>query len=526
MYAQRRDNRGFEAIAVWDNFVYCFVQSPLDNPDVANDANSKASRNTRIAKFDTNTNTVVAEYIYVLEGGASDKIGDACSFAPGKFLVVERDSATGSASLKKIFQIDLAGATDVSTLSPAIAGPGGTLDKMTPAQLATAGIVPAAKTLHVDLAAVGYASYGDKVEGLAMRDPSTLFVINDNDFRMPLSFDLATGTFPANPTAVPTTLGMITFSGNGLDPSDQDGANIIKGWPVEGAYQADGIVGFANGGQQYYATANEGDSREWGSFVDLTTIAAATVTLDKQVFPGRDWLKVNTRLGRLQVRKDLGDLDGDGDWDRIVAIGSRGITIWNASGARVWDSGDFFEQHTAAQFPLNFNASNTNNTRDNRSRAKGPEPEGVAYGMIGGRPYLFAICERVGGIFAYSIDDPSAPVFEGYINSRNFTFATNLPSSGDLGPEGIVFVSESDSPTGKALLLVAHEISGTLAIYEVARVCDTPGDINADCAVDAADLGELLSQWGPCGKGGCSADLDLNGDVGASDLATLLSNWG
>ena len=456
VYAQRRDNRGFEAIAVWDNFVYCFVQSPLDNPDVANDANSKASRNTRIAKFDTNTNTVVAEYIYVLEGGASDKIGDACSFAPGKFLVVERDSATGSASLKKIFQIDLAGATDVSTLSPAIAGPGGTLDKMTPAQLATAGIVPAAKTLHVDLAAVGYASYGDKVEGLAMRDPSTLFVINDNDFRMPLSFDLATGTFPANPTAVPTTLGMITFSGNGLDPSDQDGANIIKGWPVEGAYQADGIVGFANGGQQYYATANEGDSREWGSFVDLTTIAAATVTLDKQVFPGRDWLKVNTRLGRLQVRKDLGDLDGDGDWDRIVAIGSRGITIWNASGARVWDSGDFFEQHTAAQFPLNFNASNTNNTRDNRSRAKGPEPEGVAYGMIGGRPYLFAICERVGGIFAYSIDDPSAPVFEGYINSRNFTFATNLPSSGDLGPEGIVFVSESDSPTGKALLLVAH----------------------------------------------------------------------
>lgn len=526
VYAQRRDNRGFEAIAVWDNFVYCFVQSPLDNPDVANDANSKASRNTRIAKFDTNTNTVVAEYIYVLEGGASDKIGDACSFAPGKFLVVERDSATGSASLKKIFQIDLAGATDVSTLSPAIAGPGGTLDKMTPAQLATAGIVPAAKTLHVDLAAVGYASYGDKVEGLAMRDPSTLFVINDNDFRMPLSFDLATGTFPANPTAVPTTLGMITFSGNGLDPSDQDGANIIKGWPVEGAYQADGIVGFANGGQQYYATANEGDSREWGSFVDLTTIAAATVTLDKQVFPGRDWLKVNTRLGRLQVRKDLGDLDGDGDWDRIVAIGSRGITIWNASGARVWDSGDFFEQHTAAQFPLNFNASNTNNTRDNRSRAKGPEPEGVAYGMIGGRPYLFAICERVGGIFAYSVDDPSAPVFEGYINSRNFTFATNLPSSGDLGPEGIVFVSESDSPTGKALLLVAHEISGTLAIYEVARVCDTPGDINADCAVDAADLGELLSQWGPCGKGGCSADLDLNGDVGASDLATLLSNWG
>jgi 3-phytase len=155
VYAQRRDNRGFEAIAVWQDKIYCFVQSPLDNPDVANDANSKASRNIRIAKFDPTTNSVTAEYIYVLEGGASDKIGDAHAFGPGKFLVVERDSALGSSSLKKIFEINLAGATDISTLSPAIAGPGGTLDKMTPAQLAAAGIVPVTKTVHVDLAAIG-----------------------------------------------------------------------------------------------------------------------------------------------------------------------------------------------------------------------------------------------------------------------------------------------------------------------------------------------------------------------------------
>jgi hypothetical protein len=44
--------------------------------------------------------------------------------------------------------------------------------------------------------------------------------------------------------------------------------------------------------------------------------------------------------------------------------------------------------------------------------------------------------------------------------------------------------------------------------------------------VDAADLGELLSQWGACGKGACSADIDADGEVGASDLAILLSNWG
>ena len=248
VYAQRRDNRGFEAIAVWQDKIYCFVQSPLDNPDVANDANSKSSRNIRIAKFDPTTNSVTAEYIYVLEGGASDKIGDACAYGPGKFLVVERDSAVGSSSLKKIFEIDLAGATDISTLSPAIAGPGGTLDKMTPAELAAADIVPVSKRVHVDLAAIGYANGIEKVEGLAMRDPSMLLVLNDNDFRMPLSWDIATGTFVPNADAAEPTLGAITFSGNGLDPSDQDGVNRIFGWPVEGTYQPDGMALFTAGG--------------------------------------------------------------------------------------------------------------------------------------------------------------------------------------------------------------------------------------------------------------------------------------
>ncbi len=525
VYAQRRDNRGFEAIAVWQDKIYCFVQSPLDNPDVANDANSKASRNIRIAKFDPTTNSVTAEYIYVLEGGASDKIGDAHAFGPGKFLVVERDSALGSSSLKKIFEINLAGATDISTLSPTIAGPGGTLDKMTPAQLAAAGIVPVTKTAHVDLAAIGYANGIEKVEGLAIRDPGTIFVLNDNDFRMPLTWDIATGTFVPSASAPAPTLGMITFSGNGLDPSDQDTVNQIRGWPVEGTYQPDAIASFASGGQTYLVSANEGDSREWGTFVDLTTVGAATVTLDPNVFRGAAWLKNSARLGRLQVRKDLGDLDGDGDWDRIVPIGARSITIWTASGTRVWDSGDFFEQHTASLYPSNFNASNTNNTRDNRSRAKGPEPEGVAVGTINGKQYAFAICERVGGIFAYRIDSPSAPVFQGYINSRNFSFATNTAGAGDLGPEGITFISAADSPNGKAMLLVAHEISGTLAIYQVNAICDGAGDVNADCAVNGDDLAQLLAAWGPCAAP-CAADLNGDGSVGGDDLAIVLVNWG
>lgn len=51
-------------------------------------------------------------------------------------------------------------------------------------------------------------------------------------------------------------------------------------------------------------------------------------------------------------------------------------------------------------------------------------------------------------------------------------------------------------------------------------------DLNGDGVVDGADLGILLSAWGPCpAKGACPADLDGNGSVGGADLAVLLSAW-
>ena len=527
VYAQRRDNRGFEAIAVWNDRIYCFVQSPLDNPDVANDANSKASRNIRIAVFDPSTETVLEEYLYVLEGGASDKIGDACASGPGRFLVIERDSAVGASSLKKIFEIDLAGATDLSTLPASVTGPGGTLDRMTSAQLAAAGIVPVSKSVRVDLAAAGYAAIGDKVEGLAMRDRSTLFVINDNDFQMQGTFDPSTGLLTRNPSPVDSVLGIITFGGNGIDPTDQDGGNIIRAWPVFGAYMPDAVASFSAGGQDYFVTANEGDAREWGSFTDGTPVSTATVVLDPQVFPGRAWLKGNARLGRLQVRKDLGDLDGDGDYDRLVAFGARSFSIWNAQGDRVWDSGDQLEQITAARFPANFNCSNTNNSRDNRSRQKGPEPEGVTVGTVAGKQYMFGCLERVGGVMAWCIDDPAAPIFQDYVNPRDFTQLPFLGNAGDLGSEGLAFVRGDDSPNGKPLVLVANEVSGTLSVLQVNVSCSTVGDLNGDCAIDGTDLAVLLGGWGPCVPGeACPADLDSNGLVDGGDLAQLLGVWG
>jgi probable HAF family extracellular repeat protein len=59
-----------------------------------------------------------------------------------------------------------------------------------------------------------------------------------------------------------------------------------------------------------------------------------------------------------------------------------------------------------------------------------------------------------------------------------------------------------------------------------------PADLTGDGIVDAADLAELLAQWGVCDKGApCTADIAPpppdggDGIVDAADLAELLANW-
>jgi hypothetical protein len=522
VYAARRANRGFEAIATYGGLIYAFVQSPLDNPDLANDNSSKASLSTRILVFDPATETTVAEYLYRIEGSGSDKIGDAVADGPGTFLVVERDDGTGPTAKKKIFRISLAGATNLATLPPAIAGPGGTLELMTPAQLAKNGIVPVTKTLHVDLAAIGFADVADKVEGLALIDRSRLAVINDNDFQMGGTLDTATGTFGL--VGKPTYLGIIEGTSNPLDASDQDGGIRFLNWPVEGLYQPDAIVSFAVGGTEYLATANEGDSRDWSGYSEVRRVSQ--MPLDAVAFPNGAWLKANGRLGRLQVTNRMGDLDGDGDFDRLYCFGARSFTIRTTDGTLVWDSADLFERITAATVPAHFNVSNDANLFDRRSANKGPEPEGITVGTLNGVPYAFVILERIGGVMVFNLSNPAAPVFERWVNSRDYTQAPNTAAAGDLGPEGVIFVPPAESPDGRALVIVSNEISGTVSIFAASPICDTSGDLDGDCAVDAADLAALLAAWGPCGKGACPADLDGDGTVGAADLTMLLANWG
>ena len=161
-------------------------------------------------------------------------------------------------------------------------------------------------------------------------------------------------------------------------------------------------------------------------------------------------------MGRLKASAVNGDLDRDGDLDRLYVYGGRSFSIWDANGNLVYDSGAQLEQLTAALTPNLFNANDGDPKKvDQRSDDKGPEPEGVTVGVIDGRPYAFVGLERAGGgIMVYEVSNPLQPQFIQYIRSDK-----------DISPEGLKFVPAAKSPIGVPLLIVTNEVSETTTVY-------------------------------------------------------------
>ena len=244
-----------------------------------------------------------------------------------------------------------------------------------------------------------------------------------------------------------------SLTGNGLDVSDKDSAVNIKTWPVLGMYLPDAIASYSVAGQTYLITANEGDARaDWPGYSEEARVK------DLALSPALAALKSDAQLGRLTVTKSQGAVNGV--YEKLYAYGTRSFSIWNAQGQQVFDSGDQLEQLTKDLPQAKFNASHAGNAQDDRSDNKGPEPEGVIVAQFGQKHYAFIGLERVGGVVVYDVSNPTRPVYETYINTRN-------GATGDLGPEGMHFVPADKSPNGKPLLVIGNEISGTTAIYQI-----------------------------------------------------------
>ncbi|CDF80122.1 alkaline phosphatase [Formosa agariphila KMM 3901] len=261
-------------------------------------------------------------------------------------------------------------------------------------------------------------------------------------------------------------LGLKDFSltGNTFDASDETDFIFMANWPVKGMYMPDAIAYYELNGIGYVVTANEGDAREYDTFVDEAKVGDGDYVLDPIAFPNADLLKQEQNIGRLAVANTTGDTDNDGDFDEIHMYGSRSFSIRNAStGALVYDSGDDFERITAADptYGSLFNVSNSNNNFKNRSDNKGPEPEGVTISKIGDKFYAFITLERVGGFMTYDITDPTNPTFIKYMNNRTL----GDDEGGDLAPEGIIYIAPEDNTLGTGLVVIANEVSSTISVY-------------------------------------------------------------
>lgn len=320
-------------------------------------------------------------------------------------------------------------------------------------------------------------------------------------------------------------LGYSDYSnGNAMDASDQTGQILITSLPVKGAYMPDAISYATINGQGYVFSANEGDSREFGSVVDANRISS--LTLDPTVFTDQLILKNNRFAGRLNGLKYSGDTDNDGDLDEIHVMGGRSFSIWNAAtGALVFDSKDLIEQVIANHptFAAIFNASNSAGTPSlkNRSDDKGPEPEGITTAEINGEHFLFVSLERVGGAMIFNINNPAQPVYVGYYNNRSTS-----TSGPDLGAEGMIYISAEASPNGNSIVILANEVSSTLSIYqlnsclELANAATISGQ-NTICAGDTATIsivgsGSNSVQWllnnQPLGETANSIEATLAGE--------------
>jgi hypothetical protein len=188
----------------------------------------------------------------------------------------------------------------------------------------------------------------------------------------------------------------------------------------------------------------------------MTTAVAASAT--------------NTGIGRLNLLKFEGDTDNDGKIDLPTMMGTRSFSIWNSSnGTLVYDSGSTLEMFAAANDPETFNTnSGSLSNTDTRSDDKGPEPEAIAYASLGGRHYAFVGAERQNGIYAFDISDFSKVRVVGYFNTIS---STQDSGAAYISPESIKYISAGSNPSGKNLLVVGYEGTGTngsVAVFEFA----------------------------------------------------------
>jgi hypothetical protein len=185
--AGKRTNRGFEGLAISPDgrFAFAMLQSAMLDEGGADGVFN------RIVKFDTHTGRALAQYAYRMEASSQGRgISALVALNGTEFLVLERNNrglgvdATLAAPNKKVFRIDLTGATDVSGID--LDAQGAVFTPVAKVAAPWLDLAAASTLAHPSLAALGGVS-PEKWEGLTigprLADGSYLVLAGtDNDF--------------------------------------------------------------------------------------------------------------------------------------------------------------------------------------------------------------------------------------------------------------------------------------------------------------------------------------------------------
>jgi YVTN family beta-propeller protein len=277
-------------------------------------------------------------------------------------------------------------------------------------------------------------------------------------------------------------LGWVDYSQVSVDLDDKDGGfNPLTGQNVVGLRMADGIGAWEQGRNVYFVTANEGDAREYGSYVDEERnkkLGFADVPSQLKLI-----VNGNDRSQALVLSDNLGESNPTNDFvfepapqspatrtGTPVSFGSRSLSLFDGiTGELVWDSWmtddiDGVEYNTSLQNIAQFAGLYD----DGRSDDKGVEPESVVVFEYNSRFYAVGSLERTTA--GAKTGTPPDPVTEGGllaiydvtdVNDVDFVTYQQVSRS----PEGLEVIKASQSPTGRVLLGVSAEFDSNSVEY-------------------------------------------------------------
>lgn len=216
----RQANRGMEGLAITPDgsTLYGIMQNALlQDKGLVPGTTDRLGINGRILKVDLATGAT-QEFVYQVEAiNRGQGVSEILAINDHEFLVIERDNrswlsaAPQAPTRKKIWKIDVTGATDVSGID--------TL----PAGALPAGVVPVAKTLFIDLLDPVFGlnlnnadAIGEKLEALSWgpdlaNGDHLLYVLSDNDLNPGVAsqifaFSIAPAVVNLRPQVLPEPL--------------------------------------------------------------------------------------------------------------------------------------------------------------------------------------------------------------------------------------------------------------------------------------------------------------------------------